>query len=490
MFAKLKKFLRHNDTLSNHHELALDLKKKGDLCLREKRFEPAIAYYREALSLSPQFYDGLVGVGFALYGNGSLDDAAQYLHQALSITPDSVDAHSMLGNIAKKQGDLQRAIKHYTHAINNDPEFSFAYRALFETFQEQGESKRAKEILDKAMLALPTSKGFIIERARFYFVDKDFTTAICLLQKALHLSPNDVVIHMNIAAALINLDRNEEAIHHFEQAARIEPDNVDRHQDLGNMYVKLNRKLEALPSYKEILRIEPNHPVKHLVAAFLGDTTSTAPAEYIALLFDAYAEKFDFNLTKELHYNTPSVLLSRIQFYANLSGQQLDVLDLGCGTGLFGKVISPFARQIVGVDLSAKMLEKAASLNIYHRLECKDLLAMMRNEPDASYDLISATDVFIYIGVLDELVIEAKRLLRHNGIFAFSTESLEALSQPELLAATPNFVLNDTARYAHALSYLNTLARDSGFSVLENKEEVIRVDEGKPVIGYLSLWHC
>jgi predicted TPR repeat methyltransferase len=488
MFAKIKKFFSNN-TRSKNHDLALDLKKKGDLCVREERLEQAIEYYRQALSLSPQFYEGLIAIGFALHEKGSIDDAAQYLHQALSISPENADVQFMLGNIAKKQGDSQRAIEHYRHAIKSDPEFGFAYRALFGIFQEQGDAQHAKEILDKAMLALPTDEYFIFERADFYFAAKDYQNTIRLFQKMLQLSPNDAAIHVNIAVSLMSLDQNEAAIHHFEQAAKLEPDNADIHQNLGNVYVKLNRKHEAIAPYKEVLRIDPNHPVKHIIAAFSGDTTSTAPAGYIANLFDGYAEKFDSHLVKDLHYNTPSVLLSTIQSHVNLSARQLDVLDLGCGTGLFGKVISPFVGQMVGVDLSAKMLEKAAVLNIYHRLECKDLLAMMRSEPNASYDLIAAADVFVYIGTLDELVIEAKRLLRHNGIFAFSTESLDALSKPTLLATPPNFVLNDTARYAHALSYLNKLARDSGFSVLEIKEEVIRVNEGTPVIGYLSVWH-
>jgi tetratricopeptide (TPR) repeat protein len=45
----------------------LELKKKGDVCVREERLEQAIEYYRQALSLSPQFYEGLIAIGFALY---------------------------------------------------------------------------------------------------------------------------------------------------------------------------------------------------------------------------------------------------------------------------------------------------------------------------------------------------------------------------------------------------------------------------------------
>ena len=50
---------------------------------------------------------------------------------------------------------------------------------------------------------------------------------------------------------------------------------------------------------------------------------------------------------------------------------------------------------------------------------------MMRNEPSGSYDVIIAADVFIYLGKVDEIVQEIKRLLAPGGRFALSIEALE-----------------------------------------------------------------
>jgi predicted TPR repeat methyltransferase len=47
---------------------------------------------------------------------------------------------------------------------------------------------------------------------------------------------------------------------------------------------------------------------------------------------------------------------------------RLDVLDAGCGTGLCGTIIAPFACRLVGVDLSEGMLAHAKDKNVYHRL--------------------------------------------------------------------------------------------------------------------------
>ena len=53
---------------------------------------------------------------------------------------------------------------------------------------------------------------------------------------------------------------------------------------------------------------------------------------------------------------------------ASTPSQRLDVLDAGCGTGLCGVLVAPFARRLVGVDLSDGMLAHAGDKNIYHAL--------------------------------------------------------------------------------------------------------------------------
>ena len=41
---------------------------------------------------------------------------------------------------------------------------------------------------------------------------------------------------------------------------------------------------------------------------------------------------------------------------------ELEIVDAGCGTGLLAPHLRPYARRLVGVDLSPKMLEKARAM--------------------------------------------------------------------------------------------------------------------------------
>jgi predicted TPR repeat methyltransferase len=133
---------------------------------------------------------------------------------------------------------------------------------------------------------------------------------------------------------------------------------------------------------------------------------------------------------------------------------------------LSGAAIAQFARHMVGVDLSSKMLDKARERNLYARLEQLDLLAMMQAEPASSYDVVFAADVFVYLGKLDDLVSQARRLLRPGGLFAFSVESLEALHQEADSPEGHDYHLNATGRYAHSSAYLAAMASRNRFDAL------------------------
>jgi predicted TPR repeat methyltransferase len=56
----------------------------------------------------------------------------------------------------------------------------------------------------------------------------------------------------------------------------------------------------------------------------------------------------------------------------------LDVLDAGCGTGLCGAIVAPYARRLVGVDLSEGMLVHATSKNVYDSLIKAELTEYLR----------------------------------------------------------------------------------------------------------------
>jgi predicted TPR repeat methyltransferase len=154
----------------------------------------------------------------------------------------------------------------------------------------------------------------------------------------------------------------------------------------------------------------------------------------------------------------------------------LDVLDLGCGTGLCGPLLRPLARTLVGVDLSPKMLAKARERGGYDELVCAELAAYLAGQPQR-FDVGVAADVFVYIGDLVDVFTGMCTVLRSGGLFGFSVEA----------GGETDFVLQPTHRFAHSLGYLRRLADAHEFAIASVESRVIRKDRDTDVSGHLVV---
>ena len=87
---------------------------------------------------------------------------------------------------------------------------------------------------------------------------------------------------------------------------------------------------------------------------------------------------------------------------------------------------------------------------------------------------------------LDNVVSQVARLLRPGGLFAFSVESLEALTE-EASTDRRGYQLSPTGRYAHSKAYLAAFASREGLELLSTASTQSRIERGKPVAGHLVL---
>lgn len=307
------------------------------------------------------------------------------------------------------------------------------------------------------------------------------------MQKAVQIMPTDYEAFNNLGVTLRALGKFEQAVSCYKRAIELKPDYPEPHGNLGDVLRDQGKYQEALASYHRKLKLTPDDGgVLHQVASLSGMTTDRAPDKYVEGVFDDYADRFDAHLQNVLQYDAPGKLVAMVSRHAAPPTEKWDVLDLGCGTGLMGEAVAPLARQLVGVDLSIKMLEKARARQLYQRLLHADLLTMMKGEPASSYDLILAADVFVYIGRLDDVVAEGRRLLRPGGVFAFSIEALEAT--PDATGVAGDYELQTSGRYRQSAAYIERLAHHNGFTLLDMTPTTIRMDSHKPISGYLVTW--
>ena len=157
--------------------------------------------------------------------------------------------------------------------------------------------------------------------------------------------------------------------------------------------------------------------------------------------------------------------------------KKVDVLDLGCGTGLLGASLGPLKGVIVGVDLSTKMIEKAAQRGVYAQFNQVNVLDALQATPESHYDVITALDVLIYVGDLSTVIPNAHRILTPSGRFVFSCEAA-----PQKVKT---FALQATQRFVHQQDHVNKLLKAAGFGQIQMETRALRLEAGEPVQGFV-----
>lgn len=225
----------------------------------------------------------------------------------------------------------------------------------------------------------------------------------------------------------------------------------------------------AAEALRAALRLDPADTMgAALRLGLLGAGTAEMPSAFVEALFDQYAGHFDHALVETLDYCAPQLLRAELQ------GHWPRALDLGCGTGLMGAELRPLVARLEGWDISAEMLREAEAKGLYDLLEKRDLSDLP--EPGAGWELITAADVFAYLGGLEAIIGWVGRALAAGGSFAFTTEAHDG----------PGFALRESRRYAHSEAYLRGLLQAAGFTARFSRAP-LRMDRGAPIEGFVVV---
>jgi predicted TPR repeat methyltransferase len=438
----------------------------GQAFLSSAQYDQAVSAFETAAFLSAMRAETRFSLGLALLGRRAEDDAPEAViafEQAHALGLDTPEVHRQLGAAFLATNAVDEAISSLNTAIKKHEDAPSRY-LLAMAYQRKGDTREVRKSLLKA---LEINDQFARGWAALAGLEQqsgNFAQAAAFYRRALVINPNDPAVHQAFAHVLAEMGHRDEATAALKQAVRAS--RVPADSETGDIAALERRiKLDSLGS--EL----------HYTLATITNLTPPAqiPAALLTDLFDRYAADFDDHLRGKLKYTLPEKITDAIA--AVRSPDIVDVLDLGCGTGLCGPLLRPWARLLSGVDISPGMIEMAKARKIYDTLEVSDLVEAMRKAKRA-YDLLVAADVLLYIGDLSGVFEAAAACLRPGGIFAYSVEAgggdryhLQAKSK----------------RFAHSIAYLQKIAAMYGF-VQESFESVTaRLDAEKPVPAYLAV---
>ncbi len=346
--------------------------------------------------------------------------------------------------------------------------------AAMERFDEAAAAYRQAIELAPDNLGAHCNLGVMLRRSG------QFEEAVAACRQALALDQRLPEVHLNLGKALVALERYEEAVTAHREAIRLRPGHASAYKSLGMLLYRLNRSEEAADLFRRWLEQDPANPVaRHLLAAHSGRAAPARAADdYVQELFDGMADSFDDHL-RRLEYRAPELIARGVAAGLGAPVRSLAVLDAGCGTGLCGPLLRPYARWLTGVDLSPRMVERARARGDYDELAVAELTAFLVARP-AAYDLIVSADTLVYFGDLRPVLTAAVAALRPKGWLAFTVERGEGGEAEE-------FLLDRSGRYRHVEAYLRRELVRAGMAIETLETVDLRLEGGQPVAGFLVL---
>jgi predicted TPR repeat methyltransferase len=177
---------------------------------------------------------------------------------------------------------------------------------------------------------------------------------------------------------------------------------------------------------------------------------------------------------ERLEYRAPRLVAEAIAARLQPEGS-LAVLDAGCGTGLCGPLLRPFASRLIGVDLSSGMIEKARERGIYDDLVEAELTDWLISQTPQTYDVVACADILCYFGDLHRVLSAMGPVLRRGGLLVFTVESAEP--------SAAGFRIHPHGRYSHTGAHVSAALTGSSLSLLQIEDQILRLEGGTPVHG-------
>jgi predicted TPR repeat methyltransferase len=289
-----------------------------------------------------------------------------------------------------------------------------------------------------------------------------------------------------------------------EEEMRIKKDDfvqemVELYNNMGVLEKKRGSLPEAMMFFRKALDINPTdgHALVQLASISNQDDdgkiisqVKELDPEYVASLFDGYSSRFESELVDVLKYTGHELVYNSLRDALPNATAINTIIDLGCGTGLLADLIAtdmPWVA-IHGTDLSQRMVDislerktGSGGRSVYTNVSNLDASKFLSNFDEASVDCVVASDVFIYIGDLSNVLEESRKCLVEDGLIGFTVERYETTDANNGLRLLPS------GRFGHSKEYVYQIAQKYGFQVLSWKDAVLRQQAGKNVDGAVVI---
>jgi predicted TPR repeat methyltransferase len=456
------------------------------------QFFAAIEHHRAGrLAEAERLYRGIISggvpvpevhnnLGILLHQRGNKAAAAEEYRKAITLDPSDPGAFTNLASTLRDLNQTEEAEACYRRALSIKPDHAEANNNLGMLLSDRGRHAEALACYQKTLAANPGFADALVNSGVALRRTGDNDQAIELWLRAIAVKPNSVEAHAHLADMLADLGRIEEARQHAIVADRLDvPARPAVRFALGIALARCGIRESAIARLRQCADADPQDRYgARLALAALNEAPMPAGAsdELVDRLYAIDANRWDSS-GGPYPYRGAQLVSDKVL------GERLDVLDAGCGTGPVGALVRGRSRRLVGVDLSAVMLERAKSKNVYDELHQGDLIAFMQSRPQA-FDVVTCAATLIHFGDLAPAFGATATTLRAGGAFIFTVFPNE---RDAGFSVAPLDGLAQGGCFVHGRGYIVATATAGGFNVETIESAVHEYKNGQPVPSLLAV---
>ncbi len=256
-----------------HYNIAMAYQAAGD---RER----AIASYRRAVDLKPEYGDALSNLGNLLLDQGKAKDAEASYRKAVRLDPASPMVHNNLGVALLARKAFDDAAVCFREALRLKPDYAEAHNGLGAALMGQENYHEAAACLREALRLKPDYDRAHNNLGMALTGEGQFDEAVASFREAVRLEPEYAAAHNNLGAAFFQQDWLGEAEECYREALRLKPAYTEARFNLAQLLLEQQEFDAALATCKEILKADPDSEAGLAVKAETVEKKGETDAAY------------------------------------------------------------------------------------------------------------------------------------------------------------------------------------------------------------------
>ncbi len=228
----------------------------GTEAMRNGSLAQAATDFQAVIRSSPRFAEAYLNLGLVREQQGRYEDASKALQQAIKLKPTLRGANLFLGLAHYRLNHYEPAIAALRRETKQNPSDAKAWMWLGVVALDAEHPEEAAAALDKAAKLAPQDVDILYHRGRAHMLISKES-----YQHMFKADPNSWRVHLVLAQANAEADRDTDAIAEYQAAIKLAPQEPGLHENLGSEFWKVSKFEDAQTAYRQELEIDPNSVV-------------------------------------------------------------------------------------------------------------------------------------------------------------------------------------------------------------------------------------